>query len=100
MIGAFALTQNLFLIAIGLGIGAMYVRSMTVMLVEKQTLTQFRYLEHGAFWSILTLSIIMFGQTMWHMPEVVTGLLGAGFIATAFVSSILWNRKHKGEAEE
>jgi hypothetical protein len=94
VIGAFALTQNLFLIAIGLGIGAMYVRSMTIMLVEKGTLAQFRYLEHGAFWSILVLSVIMFGQTMWHLPEVVTGLLGAGFIAMAFVSSILWNRRN------
>lgn len=94
VIGAFALTQNLFLIAIGLGIGAMYVRAMTVMLVERGTLAEFRYLEHGAFWSILVLSIIMFGQTMWHLPEVVTGLLGAGFIATAFVSSVLWNRRN------
>ena len=94
VIGAFALTQNLFLIAIGLGIGAMYVRAMTVMLVEKGTLAQFRFLEHGAFWSILTLSIIMFGQTMWHLPEVVTGLLGAGFIGVALISSILWNRRH------
>lgn len=96
VIGAFALTQNLFLIAIGLGIGAMYVRSMTVMLVERGTLAEFRYLEHGAFWSILILSIIMFGQTMWHLPEVVTGLLGAVFIGAAFVNSILWNRRHRG----
>lgn len=95
VIGAFALTQNLFLIAIGLGIGAMYVRSMTVMLVERGTLAEFRYLEHGAFWSILILSIIMFGQTMWHLPEVVTGLLGATFIAVAFVNSIMWNRRHR-----
>ncbi|TRW94841.1 DUF475 domain-containing protein [Paracoccus sp. M683] len=94
VIGAFALTQNLFLIAIGLGIGAMYVRAMTVMLVERGALAQFRYLEHGAFWSILILSTIMFGQTMWRIPEAVTGLLGAGFIATAFVSSLLWNRRH------
>lgn len=97
VIGAFALTQNLFLIAIGLGIGAMYVRSMTMMLVERGTLTEFRYLEHGAFWSILTLSVIMFGQTMWHLPEVVTGLLGAGFIAMAFVSSVVWNRRHRAK---
>ncbi|WP_207101829.1 DUF475 domain-containing protein [Paracoccus shandongensis] len=99
VIGAFALTQNLFLIAIGLGIGAMYVRSMTVMLVERGTLAEFRYLEHGAFWSILILSIIMFGQTMWQLPEVVTGLLGAIFIGAAFVNSIMWNRRHKGAEE-
>ncbi|NJM81815.1 MAG: DUF475 domain-containing protein [Tabrizicola sp.] len=92
VIGAFALTQNLFLIAIGLGIGAMYVRSMTIMLVERQTLAQFRYLEHGAFWSILVLACVMFGQTLWHVPEVITGLLGAGFVGLALWSSIRWNR--------
>lgn len=99
VIGAFALTQNLFLIAIGLGIGAMYVRAMTVMLVERGTLAEFRYLEHGAFWSILTLSIIMFGQTMWHLPEAVVGLLGAVFIAVAFFNSVSWNRKNAHKAE-
>jgi uncharacterized protein len=92
VIGAFALTQNLFLIAIGLGVGAMYVRSMTIMLVERKTLAEFRYLEHGAFWSILVLSIIMFAQTLVHIPEVVTGLLGASFIGIALVHSVLHNK--------
>jgi len=94
VIGAFALTQNLFLIAIGLGVGAMYVRSMTIMLVERQTLTQFRYLEHGAFWSIFVLACVMFGQTLGHIPEAITGLLGAGFIAVALWSSMRWRRLH------
>ncbi|WP_415183286.1 DUF475 domain-containing protein [Phaeovulum sp.] len=93
VIGAFALTQNLFLIAIGLGIGAMYVRSMTIMLVERNTLAQFRYLEHGAFWSILILSGIMFAQTLWPIPEMVTGLLGAGFIGLSMLSSLRFNRR-------
>lgn len=93
VIGAFALTQNLFLIAIGLGIGAMYVRSMTIMLVERDTLAEFRYLEHGAFYSILTLSIIMFIQTLHiEVPEVVTGLIGAAFIGSAFWASLRHNR--------
>lgn len=93
VIGAFALTKNLFLIAIGLGIGAMYVRAMTLMLVEKGTLAQFRYLEHGAFWSILVLSVVMFAQTMWHIPEAVTGLLGAVFIGVSFLSSVMWRKQ-------
>jgi hypothetical protein len=93
VIGAFALTHNLFLIAIGLGIGAMYVRSMTIMLVERKTLAHFRYLEHGAFYSILVLSVIMFAQTLWHIPELVTGVLGSAFIGIALVSSILYNRR-------
>lgn len=95
VIGAFALTKNLVLIAIGLGIGAMYVRTMTIMLVERETLTQFRYLEHGAFYSILALSIIMFAQSIWHIPEAVTGLIGAGLIGVALWSSIRYNRKAK-----
>ncbi len=94
VIGAFALTHNLFLIAIGLGIGAMYVRAMTIMLVERQTLAEFRYLEHGAFWSILILSVIMFGQTLYHINEMVTGLLGASFIGLALISSLIYRRNN------
>lgn len=96
VIGAFALTQNLFLIAIGLGIGAFYVRSMTIMLVEKGTLAQFRYLEHGAFYSILALSLVMFAQSVAHIPEVVTGLIGAGLIGLALISSIRHRRAVEG----
>ncbi|RAI03716.1 hypothetical protein DLJ53_04335 [Acuticoccus sediminis] len=98
VVGAFALTQNLFLIAIGLGIGALYVRSMTIMLVERGTLAQFRYLEHGAFYSILVLSVIMYAQSMVHVPEFITGLLGASFIILALWSSIQYNKR--AEAHE
>jgi hypothetical protein len=98
VIGAFALTQNLFVIAIGLGIGAMYVRSMTVMLVEKGTLAEYRYLEHGAFYAILVLAVIMFVQTLMHIPEVVTGLGGAILIGISFWSSVRYNRRHGNHA--
>ena len=91
VIGAFALTTNIILIAIGLGIGAMYVRSMTIMLVEKGTLQQFRYLEHGAFYSIFALAIILFLQSLMHVPETITGLIGVGFITLALVASIRHN---------
>ncbi|MGH1329329.1 MAG: DUF475 domain-containing protein [Paracoccaceae bacterium] len=88
VIGAFALTQNLLLIAIGLGIGAMYVRSMTILLVERETLAHFKYLEHGAYYSILALSIIMFSQSLIEVPEAITGLLGAGLIGLALIASV------------
>ncbi|MEO1951429.1 MULTISPECIES: DUF475 domain-containing protein [unclassified Thioclava] len=99
VIGAFALTQNLFLIAIGLGIGAMYVRSMTLMLVERNTLSEFRYLENGAFWSILILSVVMFAQTLVEVPEVITGLIGAGLIGLALLSSIRFNKRSRAAVE-
>lgn len=98
VLGAFALSTNIFIIAIGLGIGAMFVRSLTLMLVDKGTLDQFKYLEHGAFYAIASLAIIMFAGTIHEIPEVVTGLIGAGFIGIALISSIIYNRKMAGSA--
>ena len=95
VIGAFALSNNLFIIAIGLGVGAMFVRSMTIMLVEEETLASYRYLEHGAFYAIIALGVIMFLKTIIHVPEVVTGLIGAAFIIFAFLDSIRYNRRQK-----
>jgi hypothetical protein len=92
VIGAFALSNNLFVIAIGLGIGAMFVRSLTLLLVERGTLTGYRYLEHGAFWAIIALAAIMFLGTVHHVPEGVTGLIGAAFVGIAFWSSLRHNR--------
>ena len=92
VIGAFALTTNIVLIAIGLGIGAMYVRSMTILLVEKGTLAQFRFLEHGAFYSIFALSIIMFVQSIVHVPEILTGFIGIGLIGLALYASVRHNK--------
>ncbi|SPF77217.1 hypothetical protein ALP8811_02240 [Aliiroseovarius pelagivivens] len=93
VIGAFALTTNILLIAIGLGIGAMYVRSMTIMLVERGTLAEFRYLEHGAFYSIFALSVVMFLQSLVHVHELITGGIGMALIALAFYASIIHNKR-------
>ena len=92
VIGAFALTNDLFVIAIGLGIGAMFVRSLTIMLVEKGTLASYRYLEHGAFYAIGALALLMMFGTLVEVGEVVTGLVGAGFIALSLWSSVRYNR--------
>lgn len=93
VIGAFALSNNLFIIALGLGIGAMFVRSMTVMLVEKGTLAEYRFLEHGAFYAIVALAAIMLLSVRFEIPETVTGLIGAALIGLAFYDSLRNNRK-------
>lgn len=93
VVGAFAITNNLFLIMIGLGIGAMFVRSLTILLVEKGTLNEYRFLEHGAFYAIGALAIIMFAGTIKHIPEIFTGFLGAAFIGLALLSSVRYNKK-------
>jgi uncharacterized protein len=94
VVGAFAVTNNLFIIMIGLGIGAMFVRSLTIMLVDKGTLAEYRYLEHGAFYAIGALALIMFTGTIQHIPEVFTGLIGAVLIGLSLWSSIAHNKKH------
>lgn len=96
VVGAFALTNNIFIIAIGLGIGAMFVRSMTIMLVDKGTLAQYRYLEHGAFWAILALAGIMLFSVKVHIPETITGLIGACFILLSLWWSMRWNKANPG----
>ena len=94
VIGAFALSNNMVVIALGLSIGAMFVRSMTIHLVRKGTLAAYRFLEHGAFWAIIVLGGIMLASAKWHIPETVTGLIGAILIGLSFWWSVRYNRRH------
>jgi len=93
VIGAFALSNNMIVIALGLSIGAMFVRSMTIMLVHKGTLAEYRYLEHGAFWAILALAAIMLLSAHYEIPETITGVIGAVLIGFSLLWSIRHNRR-------
>ncbi|WP_239373216.1 MULTISPECIES: DUF475 domain-containing protein [unclassified Frankia] len=88
VVGAFAITQEIFIIAAGLGIGAMYIRSLTVYLVRKGTLQEYVYLEHGAHYAIGALAVILAVSIETEVPEIITGLVGVGFIAIALASSV------------
>ncbi len=100
VIGAFALTTNIFIIAIGLGCGAMFVRSLTVLMVDLGTLNEFRYLEHGAFYAVGALAMVMFLGLFLHIPELVTGLIGAAFIGLSIRSSVRYRRQQPLSATE
>jgi uncharacterized protein len=100
VVGAFAITSDPIIIAIGLGIGAMFIRSLTVFLVRKGTLSEYEYLEHGALWAIGALAILLLITMKHEVPEVVTGLIGVGFIAAAFVSSIVRNKNNVAAGDE
>lgn len=97
VIGAFALSNNMVIIALGLSIGAMFVRSMTIMLVERGTLSAYRYLEHGAFWAILALGAIMLLSARFAIPETITGLIGAVLIAASLAWSVRYRKRHPDE---
>ena len=92
VIGAFAITKDIIIIMIGLGVGAWFVRSMTIYLVEKGTLSEYIYLEHGAHYAIGALALIMIASVKFHIPEVITGLIGIAFIGVAFMSSVKHRR--------
>jgi uncharacterized protein len=93
VIGAFALTTNLLIIMVGLGIGAYFVRSMTIYFVRENTLAELVYLEHGAHWAIFGLSIAMILNLVIHIPETITGLIGLVFVLFAYMSSRRARRK-------
>jgi len=95
VIGAFAITNDVVIIMLGLAIGAMFVRSMTVYLVDKGTLDEFVYLEHGAHYAIGILAAIMLASMKFHVPEVVTGLAGVSFIGASVWSSIRYRRQQE-----
>lgn len=102
VIGAFAITTSVVLIIAGLGVGAIWVRSLTVYLLRAGTLAKYRYLEHGAHWAILALGLVMLAK-LYHieLPEWQTGSLGLVFIATAVISSVIEKRlEDKAEAEK
>ncbi|GGJ12284.1 DUF475 domain-containing protein [Streptomyces brasiliensis] len=92
VIGAFAITNDIVLMALGLGIGAMYVRSLTVYLVRQGTLDDYVYLEHGAHYAIGALAVILMVTIQHEINEVITGLVGVVLIAWSFWSSVRRNR--------
>lgn len=92
VIGAFAITSDVVVIMLGLAIGAMAVRCFTVYLVNQGTLDDYRYLEHGAMYAIGVLALILLCSSFFHLPEVLTGLIGVAFIAAAFIHSIKANK--------
>lgn len=94
VLGAFALTKDVVIIAIGLAVGAFFVRSMTIMLVEKKTLDKLRYLTHGAYWAIGSLALLMFASTIQEIPEIITGGLGVALIVSSLISSLQYSKKN------
>lgn len=87
VIGAFAITQNVILIAIGLGVGALWVRSFTLYMVHHKTLHTYHYLEHGAHYTIAVLSIFLLSSLFVGIPEAIAGIAGIAIIALSVVAS-------------
>ncbi len=95
--GAFAITSDPIVIALGLGlVGSMFVRSITIYLVQQEALDRYVYLEHGAHWAIGALAVIMLLSIdkPFAVPEAVTASVGVVFIGAALGWSVLRNRRN------
>ena len=83
ILGAFAFTFVLPIILIGNGIGALVVRQLTVMNIDK--VKKYKYLKNGAMYSIFALGLIMVLHSFhvdipsWISPVVTFAIIGAFF---------------------
>lgn len=92
VVGAFAISNQLLIIMIGLGVGAFFVRAITLYLVEKETLNQFKFLEHGAFYALGVLAFFMLLDSFFHFSEWLTALTGALILCLSIAWSIYEER--------
>jgi hypothetical protein len=94
VIGAFAITNQVIIIAAGLGIGAIWVRSLTIFMVRRGTLKTYRYIEHGAFYTVSILAGVLLIESIIHIPEAAAGLIGIIVISSSIIASNRYKNKH------
>jgi hypothetical protein len=97
VMGAFSVTVDIALITLGLAIGAAYIRSLTVYVVRKGTLDEYRYLEHGAYYSIALLAVLLLWEVWRDVPDWITACTGAIVITAAWLTSIWAGRRQQRE---
>jgi hypothetical protein len=56
-------------------------------MVRKGTLEKYRYLEHGAHYTVGVLALTLLLSVLFNVPEMVAGLAGIVFVGSAFWSS-------------
>jgi len=59
--------------------------------LKNKTLSEYRYLEHGAHYAILALAIIMLCKIFFHINEIIVSTLRITFIAVSAYHSIKAN---------
>ena len=94
VIAAFAISQDIVLIVVGLGVGAFAVRTLTIFFVEN-SVAELPYLENGAHWAIGFLGAYMLASLFINIPDYVVSLVTIGVIALAILSSLIAAKKSK-----
>ncbi len=95
VVGAFAITKSVLLISVGLGVGALFVRAMTVHMLRRGLLSKYLYLEHGAHYAIGILAVVMLLSIKLDIPGFVTGGTGILVIAAALTHSYIESKQQE-----
>jgi len=93
VVGAFAISTNIVIIAVGLGVGAIFIRSLTIFFVEKGVLAKYKYLEHGAHYAIGFLAFVLIFKIFFHVPEWLVGGVSIFLISSSLLCSIYSSKK-------
>ena len=93
VLGAFSITNQVVLIALGLGVGAIWVRSFTILMVRKGTLATYKYLDHGAHYAIFILASALLAGVYLEIPDWAIGISSISVIFASFMSSRQANNK-------
>lgn len=95
VIGAFAITNKIYYILLGLGYGAFIVRLLTMQVVKTNEEFKYPYVENGAFLSILLLVVEIYLKIELHkdIPGLLTGGLSAALIIWSFIASLKENKR-------
>ena len=88
VIGAFAVTSDVVLIAIGLGIGALWARSLTVYMVRRRMLSKYIYVEHGAHYTVFVLAVVLLLSVMYDIADYIPGVAGLAIIGSSVAASL------------
>lgn len=92
VVAAFAISKHIWIVAVGLGIGAVVIRELTIWMVKNSVTKSLVYLPHGAFWSILALAISMFVSVVHELPDWAIAVVSVSFISAAIFKSLRYNQ--------
>lgn len=95
VIGAFAITQDIVIILLGLTIGSFFVRSLTMFMVDKKALQQLAFLEHGAFWSVGILAAFMLFESKFEISEILIVSVTVSVLILSVVHSYMLKKREK-----
>jgi hypothetical protein len=62
-------------------------------MVRRRMLDSYRYIEHGAHYTVLILAVMLLASILWNISDYLPGLIGVSVIGASIVASVQARRK-------